>query len=124
MSVITVVDLASYLQDQTIIDMSNQLVVDLANGLVEDVLDGDLTPPYPARVTAITLEVAARSFRNPNGYSSETIDDYTYRRDPETRRAGVYLTGAETSELRRIATPAATGGRAFSLSGLDPEWYP
>lgn len=96
--IITTEELAAYLQDSTITDDVAGLVVDLANEIVTDVV-GAQDDPYPARVRAITFEVAARAFRNPEGYSSETIDDYTYRRDAETRRAGVYLTETERAEL-------------------------
>lgn len=102
MEIITVSDLASYLDDKALTTSpAAALKVRLANGLVSDAL-GTTTSP-PSRVTAITLEVAARSVRNPEGYSSETIDDYTYRRDAETRQAGVYLTSDERDELLLIA---------------------
>lgn len=100
MAIITTADLASYLRDSTLAtDPNLGFVVDLANGLVEEVV-GVPTGTPPARVTAITLEVAARAWRNPQGYSSETIDDYTYRRDADTRRAGVYITDGERAELQ------------------------
>jgi len=47
----------------------------------------------------IALEVVARATRNSDGYSSETVDDYTYRRDAATRAAGIYLTAGERSDL-------------------------
>jgi hypothetical protein len=50
----------------------------------------------------IALEVVARAFRNPGGYSSETVDDYTYRRDAATRSAGIYLTADERAELQGL----------------------
>jgi hypothetical protein len=96
--IIYIDDLAAYLNDNTVTTSVNAaLIVELANQLVSDIT-GDQTTP-PARVRAITFEVAARAFRNPEGYSSETIDDYTYRRDAETRRAGVYVTPSEREEL-------------------------
>ena len=98
MPFITVADLASYLRNPAVAsDTDAQFYVDLANGTVEDVI-GTLAT-VPTRVKSITLEIAARAWRNPNGYSSETIDDYTYRRDADTRQAGVYLTDAERAEL-------------------------
>src|SRR5512139_2477829 len=96
MAIITDAELASYLR-LAAVDEAVTLFAGLANGLVGDVV-GDLVT-VPTRVKVITLEVAARAYRNPNGYSSESIDDYTYRRDAETRQAGVYLTASEAAEL-------------------------
>ena len=103
------------------------LFVDLANGIVSEVI-GNLTP-IPARVMAITLEVAGRPVRNPAGYSSETVDDYTYRLPSETRKAGVYLTDDERAELVGITVPlvdqqVARGAYTVSLGGPDvPNWW-
>lgn len=105
MDIITTADLASYLRDATVTnDGGAALYVDLANGLVTEAGGAPLLllDPLPIRVKAITLEVAARAWRNPNGFSSETVDDYTYRRDSDTRAAGVYLTDAERAELVNI----------------------
>lgn len=100
MDIIDVTDLASYLDDETALNSDRvQLLVGLANDLVSDNYAGTDVDNIPARVRAITLEVAARAHRNPNGYSSETVDDYTYRRDSETRQAGIYLTDAELADL-------------------------
>ena len=101
-SIIDLEDLASYLRDPSANDQANALIVELANGIVGEAAPS-LVAPFPTRVRAITLEVAARAYRNPNGYSSETVDDYTYRRDADTRAAGVYLTDAERAELGVIA---------------------
>ena len=103
--VITADDLAAYLRvtyDE--LDAGVDLLIDLANGVVQEVT-GDLDD-YTARQRAIALEVAARAYRNPEGYSSETIDDYTYRRDAETRQAGVYLTASERDELNGTTATA------------------
>lgn len=114
MSIIVDDDLTSYLRQP---DADVTLWVELANGIVSDVV-GTLDP-VPTRVKAVTLEVAARAYRNPNGYSSETIDDYTYRRDVDTRQAGVYLTAAEASELAGFSGVIANGVYSVPLGGLD-----
>lgn len=67
---------------------------------------------YTAR--GIALEVVARATRNSNGYASETIDDYTYRRDAATRSAGVYLTAEERADLLAL-NPAGTTSRVRSV---------
>ena len=108
MDIILPEDLASYLGDDTALEDRGALLVELANALVSDFYTGD-EDPAPAWVRAITLEVAGRAFRNPGGYSSETIDDYTYRRDAQTRQAGVYLTGAERAELAGSASTVRIG---------------
>lgn len=97
-SIISTSDLASYLE--TTATPAFDLKVELANGIVSELPYSDGVPsPVPMRMKAITLEVAARGIRNSEGYSSETIDDYTYRRAEGTREAGVYLTPAEREEL-------------------------
>lgn len=105
MDIITSLDLTSYLREGDVDDTALDLIVDLANGVVSGAL-GDPTGTPSAQVIAITLEVAARAYRNPGGYSSETIDDYTYRLPEDARRAGIYLTLTEQGELRDILQPS------------------
>lgn len=115
--IISADELASYLRDPSLTDDSSFVfIADLAETLVRD-LTGDVTT-LPIRVKAITLEVAARAWRNPNGYSSETVDDYTYRRDPNTRQAGVYLTDDERGEILQLV--GMTGGSAYSVGVPSP----
>lgn len=114
MAVITEAELVSYLR-LSAPDASTALFVMLTNGLIEDIA-GTLTP-VPTRVKTIALEVAARAYRNPEGYASESIDDYTYRRPTETRSAGIYLTGAEASELALFGGQATGGPFVISLGG-------
>lgn len=98
MPIITDVELASYLERDLTANIT--LKATLANGIVEELVYPDGLPDtIPTRIRTITLEVGARSIRNADGYSSETIDDYTYRRPDGTREAGVYLTPAERDEL-------------------------
>lgn len=114
MAIISDADLVSYLR-LSAVDSSVTLFVQLANGVVEDIT-GNLSP-VPVRVKAIALEAAARAYRNPNGYASESIDDYTYRRPTETRQAGVYLTSAEAAELALYGGNATGGAYVVSLWG-------
>lgn len=116
MAIITDAELASYLEVS--VTPSLTLKVQLANDLVEGLPYATPLPsPVPARVRAITFEVAARAVRNANGYSSETIDDYTYRRDPATRSAGVYLTADEHAELLGFGGSSDRGAYTVSLWG-------
>lgn len=89
-------DLASYLRLE--LDEAMASLSELANGIVMETI-GTLPDVVPVRLKALALEVAARAYRNPSGYSSETIDDYTYRLPADTRHAGVYLTAAERAEI-------------------------
>lgn len=115
MQIIETSDLASYLRNPSDLDQAAAVqIVGLANGIVTE-QTGELAAPISARVTAITLEVAARAYRNPDGYASETIDDYTYRRDANTRQAGVYLTPAEKAELRGYAADPTSSARSVRL---------
>lgn len=115
MDIINMIDLASYLRESNI-DPSADLLVELANGIVTEVT-GTLDP-IPTRVRAVTLEVAARAYRNPQGASSETIDDYTYRRDGDTTAAGVYLTRTELATLRGLA--GAVSASAYTIGVVSP----
>ena len=42
-----------------------------------------------ARVDFVVREAVVARFRNPEGYQSESIDDYTYRHGSETRRVTI-----------------------------------
>lgn len=97
----------------------NDQTIELANGVVSEALFGiggteDLDP-VPTRVKAITLEVAARALRNPEGYDSVTrqIDDWkeTTRREHADVRPGVYLTDEERDELSEIRDAARDRSR-------------
>lgn len=89
-----------------------ELFVELANGLVSDYLGSPTSmDPIPTRIRTITLEVAARAFRNPEGYASEQIDDYKYTRPSSARAAGIYLTDEEEDWLRgTLGTPKVKVG--------------
>lgn len=104
MDIISSDDLASYLRESDPDWTTLGQLVELANGIVSDVL-GD-PAETTTRAVAITLEAAARAYRNPGGYSSETIDDYTYRLPEDARRAGVFLTATEQAELVDIVQPS------------------
>ncbi|WP_117198974.1 hypothetical protein [Nocardiopsis sp. TNDT3] len=64
--------------------------------------DGHLAE-VPEQVRTITLESAARRWRNPEGYTGETDGDYNYRQDAEN--ASVYLLEPERDILARLRRP-------------------
>lgn len=47
---------------------------------------GDPAALNQARLDLVVREAVVARFRNPEGYASESIDDYTYRLPSETRR--------------------------------------
>lgn len=114
--IITAAQLATYLRGEAQ-ESDLALLVELANGIVSEAAP-TLATPAPIRVRAITFEVAARAWRNPDGYSSETVDDYTYRRDADSRSAGIYLTDAERAEL--VGITAGGVRRAGSIRVTSP----
>jgi hypothetical protein len=105
---ITDVDLASYLRT-TIAAGTADLVVGLTNDLITELIGNQLDNDgkAPPRVRAIGLEVAARAWRNPEGYSSISteIDDFTVtkRREGDAlTMGGVFLTPGEEAYLRGL----------------------
>ncbi len=108
MRVISHDDLTAYpsLSDKNLQPAGTWLVLELANGLITDVVGATAT--VTTKMRSIALEVAARALRNPNGYSSERIDDYGYNLPAETRQAGVYLTPSEVSALQAMSAPVAS----------------
>lgn len=122
---VAVNDLALYLRlsmgDAAYEDSGEKyLVVDLATSMVDE-LPGVWPIPFPARAKAITLEIAARAVRNPEGFAYERGDDYGYGLPSDTRHAGVYLTDSERAELLAIkgVAPTSTFYSASLVSPLD-----
>jgi hypothetical protein len=107
-------DLAAYLQVDSVNDTTAVLLANLVEGLIVDEI-GAVADPVPSGVLAVALEATARAYRNPDGVSSETIDDYTVRRDGSA--PGVYLTGAEVARLH-----VADGGSPSRSVQLSPSW--
>ena len=50
---------------------------------------GDLALLDQPTLDYVTREAVVARFRNPEGYQSESIDDYTYRHGSETRRVTI-----------------------------------
>jgi hypothetical protein len=51
----------------------------------------------------IVATVVIRVLRNPEGYLTETLDDYTYRRDSAVSAGVLYVSDAEVEQLRPVA---------------------
>src|SRR5436189_584820 len=102
MDIINTGDLTNYVGSTP---PNDAMLVELANGLVSDAWANPIEE-VPTWVTAITLEAAARSARNPKGLSSwsRAIDDAsrTERLPEHAARAGVFLTQDETDRLMGV----------------------
>lgn len=118
---ITEAELASYLQLPAGSVPAGAMAVTLANGLATEVLGETYAPsPVPVTLKAILLEVAARGWRNPQGFSSVTvgIDDYdkTVRREGAAlTTGGVYLTDGEKATLLEFIGVARRKVGSFPL---------
>ncbi len=110
----TLDELAAYLPETAENPARASLLRELTLGLIYSVI-----PPATADASlvaaAVGLEVAARAYRNADGYSSETVDDYTYRRDAATRSPGVYLTADERSTLLGLTSTPRSRVRSVRL---------
>lgn len=115
----TLEELASYLQVDTVQAGTGALLHDLTEAVVVDAV-GFAEVSHP-RVKPIALEVAARAYRNANGYQSETVDDYTYRRASGTGAAGVYLTDDERATLIGIKTGYSSRVRSVRFVSATSE---
>lgn len=81
--------------------------------VIEDSGDGELDPAMPEVIRAITLAVAARGYRNPDGKTQTSVGDVSisYGRSGE---GAIFLTRSET----RAVNKAAGGGGSTSV-GLE-----
>lgn len=84
---------------------ANQWIAD-ALLLIEARL-GDPAALDPGVLDYVVREAVVARFRNPEGYQSESIDDYTYRHGSETRRVTIL------PEWWDLLSPATQSG-AFS----------
>jgi pyruvoyl-dependent arginine decarboxylase (PvlArgDC) len=120
---LTVQDLASYLPESAENPDRAQFLIDLAEGLIYETIPAATAHNSTAALT-IALEVAARAYRNAQGYASERIDDYSYQRPNATQAAGVYLTQQERYQLLALATPGRSRVRSVRMqtaSVPDPD---
>lgn len=86
----------------------------LADQLISDALViiearlGDPALLNQPRLDLVVREAVVARFRNPEGYASESIDDYTYRHGSETRRVTILPEQWDLLSPRRR-------GRAYSV---------
>lgn len=76
---------------------------DILEGAAEDL---GITPPGVSEERRLRIYVRVisamviRVLQNPDGILSETIDDYTYRRDSAVSSGALYVSDAELDQLR------------------------
>lgn len=102
----TLPELAAYMQVPSVNEDTGDLLLELATGLIAEVYDPTdevLPDPAPSRLKRIALEVVKRAYLNPNGYASENLADYGYRRGAEAARSGVFLTDPERASVVRAS---------------------
>lgn len=68
-------------------------------------LDDAGAPNAPGPVVTVVLRATLRCYRNPEEYTSETEDGYTWRREPDS--VTPYLIEAEIQLLRRYAVSSS-----------------
>lgn len=88
-------------------DVENLILARIPD-LADRVAAGTLATELIAQVEA---NAVVRKVKNPDGYSSETVDDYTYRRNEDARRGELFLTDDEWALL---TAPSVASG-AFSV---------
>lgn len=77
---------------------------------------GDVADLDQDAVKYVEIEAVLARLQNPNGYQSETIDDYTYRFGAESRRVSIL------DEWWELLTPSASAV-AFSIRAFgEPGW--
>jgi len=74
--------------------------------------------PTVATLVMVESNAVIRKIRNPEGYTSETIDDYTYRYNEQVRRGDIFFTDDEWALL----TPGAAAGAFSTTPGFAPDW--
>ena len=111
-----------------------QAVIDDVSALARDVAgsdflseSGDELVGLPHTVRAVVLKAAERAIRNPDGFSSEGVGDYSYQRTGV--QDGVYLTAAEEKAIRRamgrsgLWTQPTTRGEPLMNTGWVEDQY-
>lgn len=79
---------------------------------------GDLALLDQARLDYVTREAVVSRFRNPEGFQSESIDDYTYRHGAETRRVTIL------PEWWNLLDPDAGSGAFSARPYFEPDTAP
>lgn len=76
---------------------------------------GDVTELDQTSLDYVVREAVVARFRNPEGYQSESIDDYTYRHGNETRRVTIL------PEWWDLLSPATQAGAFSTRPGFEAD---
>lgn len=76
---------------------------------------GDVATLDQAALKFVETEAVAARLTNPEGYQSETIDDYTYRHGAETRRVTIL------DEWWALLSPATEAASFSTRPGFEPD---
>jgi hypothetical protein len=108
----TLDEFASYIQQD--VDTSTATVVRrVASGWLMSATGVNVWPvPTPDDVWTWALELAAIAYRNPDGTSSETVDDYTHMADRARRK-----------EILEAARTGYGGASVPQFSFPDVDWH-
>lgn len=80
--------------------------------------------PNQGALDYVVREAVVARFRNPEGYQSESIDDYTYRHGTETRRVTIL------PEWWELLSPTGNSGAFSTRPSFEPDrgpcdlWWP
>lgn len=83
----------------TLLDDAYDVIVDQVPG-IPDRLRTDADGTLLRRLIRVQCSMVVRVLQNPNGYLTETVDDYTYRRDSTVSTGQLYLAEDELDSLR------------------------
>lgn len=80
----------------------------------------------PRIVQVITVRVAERATRNPEGFSSESAGDYSYQRNGAVGEGGLYLTERELKMLRKAGGKTGMWNQQITRGEEwdETEWVP
>lgn len=91
----------------SLLDDASDLVREVAGRSYLD--DNGSLLAVPHTVMRVTVAAALRAFQNPGGFTSETLNGYTYQRRDDAATSSVYLTETEVADITRAVTaPVAT----------------
>ena len=97
-------------QVQAYLDDAWSLLTDRLPSLPTDL---DAGTPSAATVRRVMTAMVKRVMVNPDGLLSETVDDYSYRRDSAVSSGGLYVSADElaalTGQSRRMVNVRAVG---------------
>ena len=101
-------------QEASIVETVIEDAQDILESAAEDLgIEFASTPRSERTYKRIVASMVIRVLKNPDGLLTETIDDYTYRRDAAVSAGALYASADEVDQLRSPTGRARRG--AFSI---------